>query len=354
MRAVTLTFTLSMHRFDRFNLKYSPIGQSRLREIFLKSSNFVGGRFLAELTREVFSDLEANKYQVCTCRLRLCFLRPLSLHCLPHRLPQMSEPRVSVYGLHRGEWGALAKWVTGHKLASRHVRWMIQLPRLFDTYKATKQLNSFGDLLRNFFEPLFAVTVDPASDPDLHQLLTVVSGVDLVDDESKPESTAAAGLSSRLEDLPVPDDWTYAVAPPYVYWCWYVATNLAVLNSLRAARGFTQLSFRPHCGEAGDPDHLAAGYLTAESINHGILLRRAPALQYLYYLDQVGLAMSPLSNNRLFLEYAKNPFQAFFARGLNVSLSTDDPLMLHYTKEPLLEEYAVAAQVRVVTVQVRG
>jgi adenosine deaminase len=30
---------------------------------------------------------------------------------------------------------------------------------------------------------------------------------------------------------------------------------------------------------------------------------------------------------------------------LNVSLSTDDPLMLHYTDDPLLEEYSVAAQV---------
>jgi len=30
---------------------------------------------------------------------------------------------------------------------------------------------------------------------------------------------------------------------------------------------------------------------------------------------------------------------------MNVSLSTDDPLMLHYTKEPLLEEYAIASQV---------
>jgi len=48
---------------------------------------------------------------------------------------------------------------------------------------------------------------------------------------------------------------------------------------------------------------------------------------------------------RLFLEYAKNPFPKFFDRGLNVSLSTDDPLILHLTKEPLLEEYAVAAQV---------
>jgi len=45
------------------------------------------------------------------------------------------------------------------------------------------------------------------------------------------------------------------------------------------------------------------------------------------------------------LQYSKNPFPVFFARGLNVSLSTDDPLIIHLTKEPLVEEYAVAAQV---------
>ena len=68
-------------------------------------------------------------------------------------------------------------------------------------------------------------------------------------------------------------------------------------------------------------------------------------LQYLFYLKQIGVAMSPLSNNKLFLEYSKSPFPRYFALGLNVSLSTDDPLMLHYTKDPLLEEYSVAAQV---------
>ena len=60
---------------------------------------------------------------------------------------------------------------------------------------------------------------------------------------------------------------------------------------------------------------------------------------------QVGLCMSPLSNNSLFLDYHRNPFPTFFARGMNVSLSTDDPLMIHLTKEPLVEEYSVAAQV---------
>jgi AMP deaminase len=75
------------------------------------------------------------------------------------------------------------------------------------------------------------------------------------------------------------------------------------------------------------------------------LLRKVPALQYLFYLTQMGIAMSPLSNNALFLDYERSPFPSFFHRGLNVSLSTDDPLQFHFTKEPLIEEYSVAAQV---------
>jgi hypothetical protein len=75
------------------------------------------------------------------------------------------------------------------------------------------------------------------------------------------------------------------------------------------------------------------------------LLRKVPALQYLFYLEQIGLALSPLSNNALFINYDRNPFPSFFRIGLNVSLSTDDPLQFHFTKEPLIEEYSVAAQI---------
>ena len=42
--------------------------------------------------------------------------------------------------------------------------------------------------------------------------------------------------------------------------------------------------------------------------------------------------MSPLSNNALFLTYERNPLPNFFKTGLNVSLSTDDPLQFHFTK----------------------
>lgn len=80
--------------------------------------------------------------------------------------------------------------------------------------------------------------------------------------------------------------------------------------------------------------------------------------------------MSPLSNNALFLTYERNPLPNFFRTGLNVSLSTDDPLQFHFTKvssfrfasqipfhkrerhqEPLLEEYSVAAQIYKVSIR---
>ena len=62
-------------------------------------------------------------------------------------------------------------------------------------------------------------------------------------------------------------------------------------------------------------------------------------------MPQIGIAMSPLSNNSLFLNYNRSPFPDYLARGLNVSLSTDDPLQFHFTKEPLMEEYSIAAQI---------
>jgi AMP deaminase len=61
----------SFHRFDNFNLKYNPVGESRLREIFLKTDNLINGRYLAELTKEVISDLEASKYQMAEYRISI-------------------------------------------------------------------------------------------------------------------------------------------------------------------------------------------------------------------------------------------------------------------------------------------
>ena len=107
--------------------------------------------------------------------------------------------------------------------------------------------------------------------------------------------------------------------------------------------------------------HLAATYMLCRSINHGINLDKQVSLQYLYYLDQVsvtcsiivmvqrniltilfchnkgGMSISPLSNNFLCRKIAQSPFPKMFKRGLNVTLSTDDPLLFHMSDDALLE-----------------
>ncbi|WPG97841.1 Hypothetical protein R9X50_00062200 [Acrodontium crateriforme] len=305
--------TDSFHRFDKFNLKYNPVGESRLRTIFLKTDNFIHGRYLAEITKEVMSDLESSKYQ-------------------------MVEWRISIYGRSIDEWDKLASWVVDNKLFSPNVRWLIQVPRLFDVYKSSGLMSKFEEVIVNVFKPLFEATQNPAKHPKLHIFLQRVIGFDSVDDESKTERRI-------YRKFPLPKDWNTPQNPPYSYWIYYLFANIASLNVWRKQRGFNTFVLRPHCGEAGDTDHLAAAVLCCHSISHGLLLRKVPLLQYIFYLEQIGVAMSPLSNNALFLAYERNPFLQYFRRGLNVSLSTDDPLQFAFTKEPLIEEYAVAAQI---------
>ncbi|KAI1304733.1 hypothetical protein F5Y03DRAFT_384638 [Xylaria venustula] len=305
--------TDSFHRFDKFNLKYNPIGESRLRTIFLKTDNHIQGRYLAEITKEVISDLESSKYQ-------------------------MVEWRISIYGRSLDEWDKLAAWVIDNKLFSHNVRWLIQIPRLYDVYKASGLMGSFEQVVRNIFQPLFEVTKEPESHPKLHIFLQRVIGFDSVDDESKVERRL-------FKKFPVPKEWNTQQNPPYSYWIYYLFSNMTSLNHWRRQRGFNTFLLRPHCGEAGDVEHLAVALLCSHSISHGLLLRKVPLLQYIFYLEQIGIAMSPLSNNALFLAYERNPFIQYFRRGLNVSLSTDDPLQFAFTREPLMEEYAVAAQI---------
>uniref|UniRef100_A0A671M7X6 AMP deaminase n=1 Tax=Sinocyclocheilus anshuiensis TaxID=1608454 RepID=A0A671M7X6_9TELE len=304
----------TFHRFDKFNSKYNPIGESILREIFIKTDNHVEGKYFGHIIKEVMADLEESKYQ-------------------------NVELRLSIYGRSRDEWDKLAQWAIKHKVYSDNVRWLVQVPRLFDVYHTKKQLSNFQEMLENIFMPLFEVTVNPSSHPQLHLFLEHVVGFDSVDDESKPEHHIF-----NL-DSPKPVNWMEEDNPPYSYYLYYMYANMTVLNHLRRQRNLNSFVLRPHCGEAGPIHHLVSGFMLSENISHGLLLRKAPVLQYLYYLAQIGIAMSPLSNNSLFLSYHRNPLPEYLSRGLMVSLSTDDPLQFHFTKEPLMEEYSIAAQV---------
>ncbi|XP_034251283.1 AMP deaminase 2 isoform X1 [Thrips palmi] len=304
----------TFHRFDKFNAKYNPIGESRLREVFLKTDNYLNGKYFARIIKEVSSDLEESKYQ-------------------------NAELRLSIYGKSPDEWDKLATWAITYDVYSDNVRWLIQIPRLYDIFKSNKLMKNFQEILNNIFKPLFEVTNDPNTHPALHKFLQYVIGFDSVDDESKPENPLFD------KDVPPPAEWCDEENPPYAYYLYYTFANLTVLNAFRKDQGLNTFVLRPHCGEAGPIQHLVCGFMMAENISHGLLLRKVPVLQYLYYLAQIGIAMSPLSNNSLFLNYHRNPLPEYLARGLCVSLSTDDPLQFHFTKEPLMEEYSIAAQV---------
>jgi AMP deaminase len=309
----------TLHRFDRFNAKYSPFGEPLLRTVFLKTDNYMEGRYLGEITRQMLNDLEDSKFQ-------------------------HTEWRLSIYGRNVEEWDKLAKWVLSHNLLSPNNRWIIQIPRLYSMYRKNGDVKNFEELLNNIFRPLLEVTINPLSHPELDVFLKHVSAFDTVDDESLSPLPNDRFFSSR--EL-TPPKWDLADNPSYKYYCFYIYSNIRVLNALRRLKDplAERFAFRPHSGEAGEIHHLDTAFLLADRINHGINLRRSPSLQYLFYVCQIGLAVSPCSNNQLFLAYDKNPFGDLFEKGLNVSLSTDDPLMFHQTKEPLIEEYSIAKQV---------
>ncbi|NWU73806.1 AMPD2 deaminase, partial [Pterocles burchelli] len=271
----------TFHRFDKFNAKYNPIGESILREIFIKTDNRVSGKYFAHIIKVSGAG---------TLRV--------DAPCPPPSMEPMPPPSHS-------EWGPSS---------------------CSDVYRTKKQLANFQEMLENIFLPLYEATIHPAQHPELHLFLEHVDGFDSVDDESKPEHHIF-----NL-DSPLPGNWVEEDNPPYSYYLYYMYANMTVLNHLRRKRGFHTFVLRPHCGEAGPIHHLVSGFMVSENISHGLLLRKAPVLQYLYYLAQIGIAMSPLSNNSLFLSYHRNPLPEYLSRGLMVSLSTDDPLQFHFTK----------------------
>ena len=299
--------TSAMYRdFENFNLAFSPLRSRELAKLFF-SQGVLGGKYLRDIVKRA-GDKAA-------------------------KLGIILEPRISVYGRRPGEWHEIAEWYATAR--HPHVVLAVQLPRVYHVWKKAGAVANFGEMISNFFAPLFAASRDPAAHPALAALLADVRCVDTVDNEARADAFAVDGNVSAT-------DHASAANPSYsAYHLWFWA-NLRAVNRLRAANGLNALELRPHCGEAGPVHHLATAWLFADGISHGINLEHQPLLQYCYYLAQVGVSVSPISNARLFVPYAKNPFPQFFKRGLRVTLTTDDPLQFAMSNEPLLEEYTTA------------
>ena len=161
--------------------------------------------------------------------------------------------------------------------------------------------------------------------------------------QNAPRFTRRSLADAHLEEVS-PLEWDRAENPAYAYQLYVFQANLSVLNKLRERKGMNTFSFRPHCGESGDVMHLAAAFMLCDGVSHGVNLNKNPTLEYIYYLEQIGIAVSPTSNNFLFLKMKDSPFDKMFKRGLNVSISTDDPMLFHLSHHPLLEEYSICRQ----------
>jgi len=103
----------TFERFDRFNKKYNPFNKIDFRDVFLKSDNYIEGQYLAEITKEVFDHYAISK-------------------------SQFYEPRISIYGKNPGEWKKLANWFDKYEIYHPQVRWLIQIPRLYEAYKKSR------------------------------------------------------------------------------------------------------------------------------------------------------------------------------------------------------------------------
>jgi adenosine deaminase len=72
----------------------------------------------------------------------------------------------------------------------------------------------------DIFQPLYEVTQEPNSHPDLHIFLQRVVGFDSVDDESKPERRI-------YRKYPLAKEWDNNLNPPYAYYLYYMYANMA-------------------------------------------------------------------------------------------------------------------------------
>lgn len=49
------------------------------------------------------------------------------------------------------EWDKLAKWIVKNDLFSDNVRWLIQIPRLYDVFKKSGGVQSFEEIVQSAF-----------------------------------------------------------------------------------------------------------------------------------------------------------------------------------------------------------
>lgn len=316
----------------------------KIDKTFLRVENSINGEYLSCILKQVLSDYEKSKYQYAELGINFNLL-----DCCGRGTTN--------------KWSSIAKWIVDNKLVSHNVKWIIRLPRNYTSLRKAGKVRSFQDYLDLVFRPLFDVSINPEIDVNLHFFLTKVASISLLSGHHQHDERTLFDI----QKLRPPKRWTTSENPPYSYYLYYIFINLTSLNHFRKGRRLPTLTLRSFAASQSDQvglglitESLATSFLLSKDIINGEQLRNHPVLQYLYFLKQIGITMSPLCWNKTTqlkndddrhpkmnsnVAYESNPAIDFFKVGMRVALSTNKPLFASFTRESLIEEYSVAASI---------
>jgi len=299
-------------RFDLVDNK-NPFSNYSMKHLFLDYNNEIGGCYYAKLVKEVFEKRRRKKNN-------------------------LFEYRIALSLQSKNEWDTLAKWILNYDVISPQVQYTIEVARVYKILKKHGYIKNFQDLLDNFFKPLFEASDSSEKHPELAKVLDYISGFTLSHDINETQTESEDSLKI------IPQYWNSDSNPRFSYYHYYFWANIQSLNAFRYKKGLSTFLFRPDSTNNASIEELSSSFLLADSISNANDLIKHSTLQYLFYLKQIGVVLSPLMSNSKIANYTDNPFFKLFQRGLKVSLGTDRPLQLHITGDALVEEYAIAAQ----------
>ena len=143
--------------------------------------------------------------------------------------------------------------------------------------------------------------------------------VDAIRDNGRAEADATIALVEAA-DAPIVGLCLTGVESP---------EPVETFHVLREAADRLGMGFEVHAGEMGPPESIAEALdvLEADRIGHGVAAIHDPALLERLVRDQVPLDVCPSSNISigLFSSWDTHPVGLYWARGANMTISSDDP-----------------------------
>merc|ERR1712216_100798 len=182
---------LMFKNFSAFNAAFTPMNSRTLKNLFF-GTDLLEGQYLYDCIVDM-----ANVAQ---------------------KTNSFLEPRFSIFGREREEWANFAKWCRKWNVQDvPGVLIAVQVPRVYSIWRTMCLVSSFGEFLRNFWEPVLQAAGNPTAEEnaDIIWLLRYVRAFDTVDDESREDDFGAT-------TLPPPDEWTSNNNPPYSYYHYYM------------------------------------------------------------------------------------------------------------------------------------